>query len=634
MQSHTPATRGGPARVTITHMRAFALVLALAATCAAADQWVAPLAPRPVTPPRADLHPIDAFLGAPKPAVSDAMFTRRAYLDIWGLLPTPEQLKDFIADKSPSKRERLIDTLLAHKENYSGHWITFWNDLLRNDEGVIYHGDRKSITAWLKRALEENLPYNQFVSKLLNPADPGDPDGFVTGVTWRGVVNSSELPPMQAAQNSAQIFLGINLKCNSCHDSFISRWKLADAYGLASFFSEGPLELVRCDVKQGKTAETKFLFPELGPVPQGASLADRRATAARLFTAPENGRFTRTYVNRIWALLTGKGLVPNVDDMASRPTNADLLDWLASDFAANHYDSKQLLRTIMTSRAYQAADAEPRRLSAEQFLDSIAELTCEWRTLENRSTKSGAYTREWRFKSTPLSRALGRPIRDQVTTVRLTQPTTLQALELVNGSTLAALLHRASMRMLGQLPPAPQPLFDSGSVRGAKARPTVDLDLSGADELYLLMLDVDSYDPAQVRGGFVDSGLPQAESLPLNTPIRIDVRNQNRKRFTATAALDPASTTSDINGAVRFFVFSSAPDLTRLVPASGPRPVETAAYTEQGLIDRLYTFAFSRPPSPNETAIARELLGAKPTVDSLEDLLWTLVISPEFGYIR
>ena len=613
-------------------MRAFALALVLVAVSAAADKWVAPLAPRPVTPPRAGVHPIDSFRQNSTPIASDAVFARRAYLDLWGLLPTPEQLTAFLQDRAASKRERLIDTLLAHNENYSAHWITFWNDLLRNDEGVVYHGERKSITPWLKRALEHNLPYNQFVAKLLNPSNPGDPDGFLTGVTWRGVVSASELPPMQAAQNSAQIFLGINLKCNSCHDSFISRWKLADAYGLASFFSEGPLELVRCDVKQGKTAETKFLFPELGPVPQGAPLAERRAAAVRLFTTPENGRFTRTYVNRIWAALTGKGLVPNVDDMAARPTDPDLLDWLANDFAAHNYDSKHLLRTIMTSQTYQAAGVEPRRLSAEQFLDSIAELTGEWRTLEDRGSKTASYAREWRFKSNPLSRALGRPIRDQVTTVRLTQPTTLQALELVNGTTLNTLLHRGAQRILGQLAAAPKPLFDSGPIRGAKARPQLDLDLAGRAVIYALMLDVDSYDPAQVRGGFFADGFPELASLPLNTPVRVDIKN--RARLDATAALDPASTTSDINGAVRFFIYAEPPDLTRLVPATGPRPVETPAYDRATLVNRLYTFALSRPPSRKETEFATALLGPNPTVDNLEDLLWTIVVSPEFGYIR
>ena len=180
---------------------------------------------------------VDSIVPAGKPVVSDALYARRVYLDSWGLLPTPEQLAEFTQSQDPRKREQLVDTLLANKSNYAEHWMTFWNDHLRNDEGVVYHGDRKYITKWLRAALENNLPYDRFVRTLISPTAKDDPDGFIIGVNWRGTVNASELPPMQAAQNTAQIFLGVNLKCNSCHDSFISKWKLKDAYGLASFFS-------------------------------------------------------------------------------------------------------------------------------------------------------------------------------------------------------------------------------------------------------------------------------------------------------------------------------------------------------------------------------------------------------------
>src|SRR5574337_580639 len=115
----------------------------------------------------------------------------------------------------------------------------------------------ESITTWLLQALETNLPYDQFVGKLLNPVQPGDPKGFLIGVNWRGDVSASQIPPMQAAQNSAQVFLGVNLKCNSCHDSFISRWKLKDAYGLASYFAVLPLPIYRCDVPTRQVSQPR-----------------------------------------------------------------------------------------------------------------------------------------------------------------------------------------------------------------------------------------------------------------------------------------------------------------------------------------------------------------------------------------
>src|SRR5712692_3647232 len=93
--------------------------------------------------------------------ISDARFARRTYLDAWRLLPTPEQLQLFLADKSVDKREQLVRRLLADNRNYAENWISFWNDLLRNDEGIDYGTTRRSITRWLLRSLETNLPYNQ-----------------------------------------------------------------------------------------------------------------------------------------------------------------------------------------------------------------------------------------------------------------------------------------------------------------------------------------------------------------------------------------------------------------------------------------------------------------------------------------
>src|SRR6266511_3850516 len=119
------------------------------------------IAPRRPAVPTANggacANPIDCFVDAyfqkhstewPQ-IVSDAAFARRAYLDVWGLLPTPAQLDAFLSDKAPEKRERLVHDLLANRRNYAEHWVTFWNDLLRNDEGVVYHGTRESITPWL-----------------------------------------------------------------------------------------------------------------------------------------------------------------------------------------------------------------------------------------------------------------------------------------------------------------------------------------------------------------------------------------------------------------------------------------------------------------------------------------------------
>src|SRR3989449_5877685 len=138
-------------------------------------------------------NPIDRFLQPyfaahkikpPRP-VNDRLFARRAYLDVIGLLPPPQELEKFIADRHKDKRERLIQRLLASDRNYAEHWLTFWNDLLRNDyKGTGYiDGGRKQITTWLYSALLTNMPYDQFVAELIDP-NPGS-EGFTKGIVWR-----------------------------------------------------------------------------------------------------------------------------------------------------------------------------------------------------------------------------------------------------------------------------------------------------------------------------------------------------------------------------------------------------------------------------------------------------------------
>jgi len=346
-------------------------------------------------------NPIDQILRpyfqqnkiAPAKPVEDRVFARRAYLDVIGLLPGVEELDAFVADTRADKRARLVRRLLADNERYAEHWLTFWNDALRNDyRGTGYiDGGRKQITAWLFSALATNLPYDRFVAQLVNPTP--ESDGFTRGIVWRGAVNASQVPPMQAAQNISQIFMGVNLKCASCHDSFINDWTLAEAYGLANIYSDEPLEIYGCDKPTGKIAGLRFIYPELGEVPATTNKAARCQRLAEMITSKQDGRLSRTIVNRFWAKFFGRGLVEPVDDMEQPAWNTDLLDWLAEDLVANHYDLKKTIERILTSQAYQlpaVPGGEPalkdyvfqgphvRRLSAEQFCDALGAITGVW----------------------------------------------------------------------------------------------------------------------------------------------------------------------------------------------------------------------------------------------------------------
>src|SRR5262249_22033662 len=141
--------------------------------------------------------------------ISDRAFARRASLDLVGLAPARAALAEFEADSGGDKRARLIDRLLDDREAYATHWLTFWNDLLRN----AYHGTgfidggRKQITGWLYAALYENKPYDRFVHELVSPPAGSGSEGFAYGIKWRGTVNESQRREIQAAQSVAQVFL-------------------------------------------------------------------------------------------------------------------------------------------------------------------------------------------------------------------------------------------------------------------------------------------------------------------------------------------------------------------------------------------------------------------------------------------
>ena len=470
--------------------------------------YIAPLHLQEAAPPvlgLADLSgsPVDHFIvdylgkrNLPVPErVDDARFARRVYLDVVGLLPSPDQLAAFLADDRPDKRERLVDALLADDRAYAEHWMSFWNDLLRNDfVGTGYiDGGRAQITNWLFSALEHNMPYDKFVRELIDPR-PGS-EGFVKGIVWRGETAMVHRPPMQAARNVSQVFLGVNLKCASCHDSFVDHWKLEDAYSLANAFSEEPLPMVRCDTPTGDMAGYKFLWPELGAIDGSLPVDERRKQVADLVTKPENGPFTRTIVNRLWAVFMGYGLVEPIDNIEGKAWHPELLDWLARDLIANDYDLKHTVRRILTSAAYQwecqplpAADAPKedyvfqgphvRRMTAEQFYDALAALTGTWQKgprylfPENHKLQSAAVeaakaegkteeelksvtadfpdVRAWRVPADALMRALGRTNREQVTTRRHGESSTLQALELSNGEVLANYLQHAAVSLAAE----------------------------------------------------------------------------------------------------------------------------------------------------------------------------------------
>lgn len=445
------------------------------------EPQLAPRQPELPSPTDGRTNPIDRVIDAHlalegtnrPPPMDDAAYYRRVSLDLVGLLPDPKRVVEFTANNDPKKRDALVDELLSDRPAYAQHWLTFWNDLLRNDyEGTGYiDGGRKSISRWLYCALLENKPYDQFVRELIAPTQ--ESDGFINGIKWRGGVNASQIREIQFAQNVPQVFLGINLKCASCHDSFIDRWTLEETYNLAAVYSKRELEIHRCDKPTGKVATAKWLFPELGEVDASLPQPKRLEQLAGLMTHEGNGRFRRTIVNRLWCQLMGRGIVHPTDAMHNRPWNEDLLDLLANYLLDNDYDIKRVLRLIATSQAYQSPSAVVRehpaaedyvyegptakRMTAEQFVDAVWQITGTGPQQPHKnaaeflppakSDQTHTHYRASLVACDLLMRSLGRPNREQVVTSRPSVLAMLPALDLSNSPILVESLDEGAQRI-------------------------------------------------------------------------------------------------------------------------------------------------------------------------------------------
>jgi hypothetical protein len=678
-----------------------------------APVYEAPLALRSVELPPAQggrTHPVDRIVDArraaaglaPLPRCDDATFFRRASLDLVGLLPDPDAVAAFVADADPGKRARLVRALLDDDLARAEHWMTFWNDLLRNDytgTGFIT-GGRRQITPWLHRALVDNMPYDRFVRELVSPTDASR--GFIDGIVWRGEVNASQTVPIQFAQNVGQTFLGINLKCASCHDSFVDRWKLQQTYDLAAVMAPEPLQLFRCDKATGATATPGWPFPELGTIDPTRPPAERLARLAELLVDPGNGWLSRTLVNRLWARLLGRGIVHPVDALRAPPWSAELLDWLAADFVASGHDMKRLLETIATSEAYGAetppstaapgADAGlfgpvPRRMTAEQFTDAL-----------------------WHLTGTP-------PAKPDADVVRVRPdpaappPEPVRARWIWNNASAASPPgERLAFRTRLELPAAPRQAVavvtaDNEAtlwVNGTKVGHTADWGKPsaepvttlrpGVNEIVVVAANADAGGPAALKAeirilrddggttwlasddswewtaslpdaggtwpgghepadwrkasvvenqgtwassdaafaaGLAGSGAPQPmvrAVLVKATPLMAALGRPNRDQVVTSRPVD-LTTLEAIQLANEQTLFDAfARGGERWLSSHGPDPDRLAA--------ALYAAALARPPTAGEARAARAILGAEPTAAAVADLLWAIVMLPEFQLVR
>lgn len=674
----------------------------------AGETYEPPLLPREVTlPPPTDgrTHPVDRLLHAyfrrnqisASERATDRVFLRRVYLDLIGLPPTRAEQSRFYSLPEDTRRTQIINELLSRRHDYAEHWLTFWNDLLRNDyAGTGYiDGGRKQISVWLYQALLENRPYDQFVAQLIAPTEQST--GFIDGIKWRGNVNASQVREIQFAQSVSQVFLGINMKCASCHDSFIDRWTLDEAYGLAAIYSERELEIHRCDKPTGRIAKAAWIFPELGQVNSELPKPERLHQLAALMTSKQNGRFARTIVNRLWQRLFGRGIVHPVDAMHTPPWDADLLDYLANYLVEQKYDLKQVLRHITTSETYQARSVpatdpaaaegnsfrgpEARHLTAEQLIDSI------WRITQTGPQKVDApipasllYGEDlpqvetqgkwiWAYPEADQSPAgeevifrlqfdLSRMPREAVLVVTCDNEYSAR----LNGQKVGADKHWQTVELhsiTNQVKVGSNELRVTG--RNAGNAPNAaglyaEVVLLHEDDRVERLATGESWEvqdpngqgspwkparPVRKQDFLGDRIVPALQArlaealLQQRRPVRaallrsnLLMRSLGRPNREQIVTTRPAAVST-----LQAIDLANGENLDSMLRRGAEHILQQTTSSEE-LADRLFRAALSRPPTSHEQKLASALLGRSPSVESTQDLMWLLVMLPEFQFVR
>lgn len=394
----------------------------------------------------------------PSDLCSDEVFLRRVYLDVIGAVPEVETISEFIADKTPNKRERAVDDLLSRKE-FTEMWVMKFAELLQirtdDNNGVSYKSTLLYFN-WIKDRIANNVPMDQIVRDLLT-AKGGT---FVSPATNYYQIERDNL---KITENVAQVFMGMRIQCAQCHDHPFDQWTQDDYYSFASFFSQvgrkraaDPRESVIYNRNSGeinhpvhkKPMPPKFLGGETPEIKKGT---DRREVLADWLASPENPFFARNLANIVWSHFFGQGIIEPVDDVriSNPPSNPELLDQLASRFTEYQYDFRKLVRDVCTSRIYQLstrtnpsneddlrnfARAQIRRMRAEVLLDVISQVTKTKNKFQGLPLGARALQiADGRFSNYFLT-TFGRATRETVCSCEVVmEPNLSQALHLLNG---------------------------------------------------------------------------------------------------------------------------------------------------------------------------------------------------------
>jgi hypothetical protein len=338
---------------------------------------------------------------APSDRCTDEEFLRRSSLDATGSLPTVDQIEQFLADSSPDKRSRWIESLLSSPQ-FVDYWAYRWSDVLMLNSNLLRSDGVKAYYQWIRQSVEQNKPWDAMVREILTATG----NSLDNGATNFYGINQD---PETMTENACQAFLGLSIGCAKCHNHPLEKWTNDQYYAMANLFARVRAKGWGGEVRNGDSARTVFVVergdliqplrgkpqppaPLDAPAIDSESTEDRRIVLAQWMTSPNNPYFTRATVNRIWAAYFGIGIVNAVDDLrASNPeSNPALMAYLSQYLIENRYDLKSLMRQIMNSETYQRssnprdgnqADRKhfshyyPKRLMAEVIHDAIASVT-------------------------------------------------------------------------------------------------------------------------------------------------------------------------------------------------------------------------------------------------------------------
>lgn len=404
----------------------------------------------------------------PAKQTSDSEFLRRVYLDVTGLLPSVETTRKFFADESGDKRAKLIDELLASSEHAKFQTLQ-WGDTLRIRNASVSSPGVFKFYRWLVRSFEQNKPYDQFARELLTAS--GSSFENPAANYFRTASNTND-----CTESTAQIFLGARLECAKCHNHPHEKWTQDNYYGLAAFFNRIQRDTTlrkdemfisvadKGEVTQPRTSQQmKPWLPGVGDIDIEDGI-DRRFTLADWLTSPENSLFAKVEVNRLWRSVMGKGIVDPADDFraSNPPSNAELLEALATDFVKHDFDRRHILRVILNSQTYQRSskiDSQNegddryfsryarRLLTAEQLLDAVCDVT----GVPESFSGLPAGTRATQLPSPDFGKTFlkvfGQPERTSVCQCERSDDLNLsQALQIANGSFVDGKLRNGNSR--------------------------------------------------------------------------------------------------------------------------------------------------------------------------------------------